>query len=505
MDHHFISELEESSIHLHDNLQFELKLEFNYNPKIKINLFTQEFYLFISESLHINANNYLKEDFYLDQTNFIRYKTPDFTFNDLLNPLLVKSPLNKIPLMEIKNKEELEKVINEIKLFGNIFRSTLRDDTLIIIQSIVAIKDKNDIIKVELLIMKFCKNIVKTHYLFLEIKKKLNIKHENHTLNENLNFVDEFITDMIEHYLIGILEKIRSIKLVQLAPCDQKICELLIYEKKHRENELLPAKKNQTIQEISEMVSYRLGLLNKFMMEVLQLKNNRISPSEQHEPAIASIAAGVAMLIYMTLFIFIWHSATFVVNSIPFVMSVVVFYILKDRIKDGFKTYYKKKSKDWLPDFNTKIYSPENTPLGELRESFSFIKNENLPEEIDKVRNKGFHTHFETLHRHETIIYYKREVKLFENLKNSDLRHELNMIFRYNIHRYLQKASDPIQYQSIIDENNFDLIKQKLPKLYHLNIVMKQSFSITNEKKEFKIKKFRVILDKRGIKEIENL
>jgi hypothetical protein len=505
MDHHFLAELKEGSIHLHDDLQFELKLEFKYNPNISKPIFTQEFYLFVPEPLLINSTTYLKSDFYLDQTNFIRYKTPDFTFEEILNPQFTRSPLNKLPLMRLdeNNNEQLEKIINEIKLFGNIFRSTLRDNTLWLINKIEKIKSNEEIEIINDLITIFCENVNKTQTRFLNISDQLKTKYKNSLLNENIGFVDEFITNVIEYYLIGFLEELRAAEHLNLAPSDQHICDILISENKHRK-EILPQTPHPNSQETYEMIAYRQGLLQKFMIEALQLKSNRIAVSEQHGPLLGSIAAGIAMLIYMLLFLFTWKSPTFVINSIPFVLSVVIFYILKDRIKEGVKSYYKQKAGNWFPDFKTKIYTLDDFPIGELTENFSFIAKSQVPKDILKARNEGFHTHLENLHRHENIIYYKREVKLFNTKKKLESLKELNMIFRYNIHRYLQKASDPIQYQTTLEEENYGLAIQKLPKVYHINIVMKESHPI-NGSEESIIKKYRVILNKRGIRQVENL
>lgn len=496
MDPHFLSELNQDAIHIHDDLQFELKLEFDRDPHIKKNIFVQEFYLFIPESLQINPETYSKKDFYLDQTNFIRYKTPDLTFNELLNPAFIKSPFYIIPLMKVNNENDLREIINAIKLLGNIFRSTLRNNMIEIFRSF-----RSDIKPEELnpMILQCLENIKKTHSLFLEIETNLEQKFQNEKLNQNVKFVDEFITNTIDYYLMGLLEKIRLLQIPELKICDQNICELLISEDKHRK-QLLPKEHRNSMLELTEMISYRHSLLNKFMLEALQLKSNRIAVSEQHRPLLGALAAGIAMLIYMVLFLFTWKSSVFVINSIPFVLSVVLFYILKDRIKDEVKSYYKQKAGKWFPDYQTKIYSLQDVPIGELTENFYFLEKSQLPPEICKVRNEGFHNHLETLHRHETIICYKREVHLFKNLVLLPFMNKLNMIFRYNIHRYLEKASDPIQYKAIL-ENEHDLIFQQFSKLYHLNIVIKE----TNPSGRQVLKKFRVLLNKKGLEEVEIL
>lgn len=499
MDYQFLEELKEGTIQIHDDLQFELKQEFY--PNDKENIFIQEFYLFIPESLVINPETYSKSAFYVDETNFIRYKTPNLTFKELINPLSKKSPLNIILAMSLEDEHQLKLIIDEIKLFGNIFRSTLRNETFFLVHQM-----QNEIQKVEQLknaIEEFLDNVSKTHSHFLQVVDLLEKKHQNLNLTENLRFVDEFITNTIEYYLTGFLKEVRNFQSPILNLCDKKFCEILIFEANHRKN-LLPQITNLTGQKLQEMIAYRQNLLQKFMLEALQLKSDRIAASKQHGALFQSIAAGCAMLIYMLLFTLTWASATFVINSIPFVLSLVVFYILKDRIKEGVKTYYAQKAVEWFSDYKTKIYSKEGTPLGFLKENFYFINKENLHPEIDKVRNDGFHNHLETLHRHETIMLYKREVSLISTLNELTLLNELNMIFRYNIHRFLEKASDPIQQKALLDEETLEIHTEHIPKVYHLNIVMKE-INFVGKTQESKIKKFRVILDKNGIIKVENL
>lgn len=501
MDQHFLDELKEGTIQLHDDLQFELKLEFQTHSKTKNNIFIQEFYLFIPESLVINSETYTKNDFYVDETNFIRYKTPNFTFKELLNPLSKKSPLNIILKMDLENDHQLKLIINEIKLFGNIFRSTLRNETFFLVHQMQTKKQNLEILAES--IHDFLDNVSKTHSRFLYVLNQLIEKHQNLNLTENLKFVDEFITNIIEYYLTGFLKNLRNFQSPILSLCDKKFCEVLIFESNHRKS-LLPQITNLTGQKHQEMIAYRQALLQKFMLEALQLKSNRTAASENHGTLFQSIAAGSAMLIYMILFTLTWASSTFVINSIPFVLSLVVFYILKDRIKEGVKSYYAQKAVEWFSDYKTKIYSEDGSALGFLKENFYFINKEKLDPEIDKVRNDGFHNHLETLHRHETIMLYKREVSLISPPNELTLLNELNMIFRYNIHRFLEKASDPIQYRAILDEETFEINTEQIPKVYHLNIVMKEINNI-GKAEESKIKKFRVILDKRGISEVENL
>ena len=82
-------ELVEGEIHARDHLQFELKTEFSINPHLKQNIYKQEIFIFIPNSLQINANTYSKQQFYLDQTNLIRYKTPLLKIAELIDQTML--------------------------------------------------------------------------------------------------------------------------------------------------------------------------------------------------------------------------------------------------------------------------------------------------------------------------------------------------------------------------------------------------------------------------------
>ena len=92
----FWEEFETGEIHFRDKWQFELKSEFSPIPGQKQSEYTQEFFIFVPTALQINPQTYTKNDFFRDQTNLIRLQTPIFTFDELLSPFSLRSPLVKI-------------------------------------------------------------------------------------------------------------------------------------------------------------------------------------------------------------------------------------------------------------------------------------------------------------------------------------------------------------------------------------------------------------------------
>ena len=121
-------EHEAGEIHIRDIWQFELKSEFSPLSMQKQSEYTQEFFIFIPDALQINTYTYRKENFFRDETNLIRFKTPQLSFEGLLDPSNKLSPLARLWALqpEISREAVARTVESELKLFASIFRKTLR-------------------------------------------------------------------------------------------------------------------------------------------------------------------------------------------------------------------------------------------------------------------------------------------------------------------------------------------------------------------------------------------
>lgn len=495
----FWNELNEGDIHTRDNLQFELKSEFFINPLLKHNFYKQEVYMFIPNALQINSETYSKQQFYLDQTNLIRYKTPLMRLSDLGNLFYPLSPLARLyHLLQSNPNESHESISDELKLFGAIFRGAVREWVYDIVKSI------NNLLETEKLskkIVHLCSEISLVCHRFRTLQMKFHPDLDSR-LVRHFKYIDEFISTMIDEFLVILLKQYRSSKMVD-QETDEILSQLVIEENFYRQKKNLIPKSYKGEKFANESTLYRQGLLHRFVLESLMLKHIRFSPEEKHRHVLGAFAAGIAMLIYMILFV--WQISTFVINSFPFVASAVFFYILKDRIKEGFKTFYSKQAHRWFPDYSTEITNFKDFKVGNLSESFVFIDLNQLPEEILKVRNYDFHEELQALQRHETIFQYKREFKL--NSPNNDevRRREVTTFFRFNIHHFLQKVSNAFQTHLYLDPETKEITEGLLPKIYHLNLIIHNTIFHGNVPSKEEIKTFRVVLDKNGIKRVEQI
>ncbi len=306
-------------------------------------------------------------------------------------------------------------------------------------------------------------------------------------LELSFSHVDEFILQSIEYYLCGLLEMCPN------ANVTDEIKQVLSQNDQYQK-EKFPIKKRESI-------LLRNSLLAKYIREVLQLKSTRVAVQEKHGAAFGAIAAGIAMFLYTTLFAMAFFSRAtnpLITTSFPVILTIVLLYILKDRVKEGLKNLYQNRASFWFPDFSTDILDPSGNKIGDLKETVQFLKSHELPPKIKYLRENNFSEELPDIKRFETVIKYKREVILYKQDPKADPRlKDLNILFRFNIHHLIAKASDTLPLYLSFNQKTNSVEKMHLPKVYHLNMVITSN----NNSDE----KYRVVVDKLGIKRVEKL
>lgn len=482
---------EEGNITFRDNYQLELKSEFFIDPNASATHFSQEFYLFVPETLQINPHSYSAEQFYHDQLNLIRFKTPSLSLTELVDAKNKNSPLYRI-----QNSEDNDVCLKEMMLYGNIFRTSLRYRIRNILKALQNRKAEGSFNRIESESRLLIQDVTAAKQAFLKTKQVLIDRFALKRFTDQLNYIDEFMTIVSEEYFSLLLRILREQKDPELISVDTLLCDFLDEEERHRlelNPEIYP-------DNTKESTLYRQGLLEKFMLDALKLKNTRIEVKQQYGNIIGATAAGFAMFVYMVLFV--WKASTFVINSAPFVFFAVFFYILKDRIKEGMKMLYNRYINRWFPDFRTHIYDSKGKVIGLLSESFLFIPRKKLPEGFYDLRMRNVEDKLEFHHPNESIIQYKKDVKLY---RSQGRLTELTTIFRYNILHFLEKANDSVQPILKLDPETHILEEQLLAKVYHLNFILKSNFLDANKRRCEEIKVFMIVIDKKGIKRVEQI
>lgn len=489
-------DFDSGKIQLRDKWQFELKSHLFPLSYHSNNIINQEFYIFLPNSLQINEETYSKTQFYKDQTNLIRLKTPSFNFQELLDPENVESPFVRIQTLIDKPDKKLETaVFDEIKLLGTIFHSTLRDS----IASCLSDLDSN---RFHQQLSLLCDQVKRFQEL-LTLTKNISLDLKGtHELEWTFSYIEEYIRFNMHHYFSRLLFRLREKKLPDFENLDRSLCQFLL---DLEEQKLSKPAENKDLQE-DEYVLYRKGLLTKFVIDPLLLNVTRTSFSQRYRNLLGAIPAGVAMLFYL-LILFSWQGrGNFLfINSQSIILLMVILYILKDRIKEELKNISHQKAAQWFADYTTEIKSPnEKSILGILKESFSFISEDKVPNEVIEMRNRQFHSVLEAFKRPEKIIYYKKVVNIKKKPKSLEARfYGLNIIFRMDIHHFLTKAEDPLHDDFMLDSTTLELRSIQLSRVYHVNIILKSTTLLPTGKEKIVWDKYRLVVNKNGINRIE--
>lgn len=490
----FIRELEIGEIYQRDKWQFELKSEFLPDERRSSDHYVQEFYFFIPSSLQINEESYTKEQFYADQTNFIRYKTPELD----LETLCEKERNSPLTLLEELAKrdpspENMRLVEEQQKLLANIFRSSLRRR----VGEILALAEKPPgIFRLE--IEKLYQLLIAFRKRYLSLQEEFSKTWTSITEQSLFLYINEFLSETIDYYLTGLLHHILLKPILECEQARKRISDILLQERAYREQVLKKPDLSETDTLQNEYILYTRGLLNKFVLDALLLNTTRSSVFKRFRNLIGSLAAAVAMLF----FFIVSQQSNLLINSMPFILLTVFLYVLKDRIKEELKNVSYTQFAKWFSDYKTDIFSADKKiHLGKLREYAAFINPENIPQEIVAIRDKEFHVVLEDFKRPEHVLYYKRDVQLHANGK----KQALNLIFRFNIHKFLEKADDPIQEFITLDPHTLELRQKNVPKVYHLNVILKNTHLKGGKETMLSLKKFRLILDKEGIQRVEHV
>src|SRR5215211_6793457 len=112
----------------HDRHQVELKLDYQLD-RGKETRYRISTYFFVPRSLGITEASYPKNEIYRDIKNYIRIKTPQMRLRDLidneLSPLSIVQQILHQPGWYL-NETHNEQAIHALRLFGAMFKSSLR-------------------------------------------------------------------------------------------------------------------------------------------------------------------------------------------------------------------------------------------------------------------------------------------------------------------------------------------------------------------------------------------
>lgn len=514
-----------SSSTIHDRLQFETKFDFELSSNNTINKKKQynvDVYFFLPQNTGINTDTYTRDNFYTDLTNYFRIRTPELfkwdahNFHEWSLPWSDKYFLNHLSTQ--KRQKLVSVVIYEIKMFGCFINTQLKR-----VQSIFSniVKKKGEdffnsskyLLILENRLKKLQDVINKYREKYVTPIKDQKILTDDE-VKKAFSVVDEFISYRFEYIFIKIKNLLES----KSKECyiNSVIEDMLLSEINYRKNTDFVNLDNKTDKNLYETYHYRVGLLKKYVLEVLYLQNENIKQEKVYRNIIAAVGAALAAF---------WASVADMqrlnmMNNmkdtgfrlIVIIMIGVLAYVFKDRIKELSREYFSQKFKKYMPDFNRKMFynyfdfegQPRKEFLGSSKEFMRYMSKDSVPSEILYIRNIGSRSDLDP-DKQETIINYSKKIN-FRTSPVKDSITKINFIrdlSRFDISEFLAKLSDPDKVLRYFDSQK-GVVAIDAPKVYHINLIIKYTTTYEN-KSIVELERSRIILNKKGILRIEKV
>lgn len=483
----------QDTIKIHDQYQFEIKLGYGLEKGYKNTNYAIETYIFIPKSIHINRYTYTKNDFYNDIKSYIRLKTPAIPLKELITG--DNSPLKKLgkQLAEATKEPSESSFLNyeqELKLFCCISKSSLRDHLILLSKS-------NSSLETENLVKEYISSIKKIHEGFKKLKTAFITTAILKDIAALYNFADEYLSILIEAHTYHLLKKVKKNN-VSLKKYKPALFEIIKNELNHRQEHNYRSIPEENTD--NEEMLFRASVLKKYMSNILFLDTHVQQEGKIIEQFFLGLIAGLSMIMATAIAFLSQHK--YGALTFQFFLALIISYMFKDRIKEILRYYISGHLKKLFFDYKVKIFSNHKHIIGLCKESFNFVKEQKTEKQIVKIRNIDHITELENERVGEKIILYRKRIKIYakklQKIYPDSAVQGITDILRFNITKFINKMDNPLKALHILKENEYKKIYGQ--RVYHLNMVLKYS---TNKNSFYK--RFRIILNRNGIKRIEKV
>ena len=452
---------------IHDKFTLEFKVGFNTEQAIKpmkYSDFVMNTWVFVPNSLDINAAKYSKDDFYRDLKSGVRLITPSYGLHELANDdelLPSKSLITNFNDLHIA-PDDTQDLIHSIRMYCAISKSAFRDEC-------IAISQQSDATQRMAACLQFLKDGGKILNRFRGLLNRLNDQNATDRTRQVFAYGDEFLSNVMEKYAYRLRDVIRINHPDEYQQLEEHFREVLTNERAYREKQSYLCVKVDDEKGNEDFV-FRASLLKKFTESDLYLNATKRKNTFLVEQILYSLAAGAAMVVAtLSSFFFQQRYGNF---TLPFLIALVISYMFKDRLKDWLRLIFARRVSNKVFDTRTD-FRIKDVHIGWSKDSVDFIDSDKILPEVMKLRSRN-PLFAEVSGKDEKVLLYRKKVQLWpgELAKASPypLR-GINDILRYNITEYTRKMDNPsFPLSGTWEDNDYKPIEGM--KVYHLTFVI---------------------------------
>ena len=481
------------STKIHDKFTLEFKVGFNTEEAVKpmkYSDFVMNMWIFVPNSLDINAAKYSKEDFYRDLKSDVRLITPDYPLHDLATneQLLPNQSLSDDFNDIFIAPDDTADLVHSLKMYCAIAKSAFRNAYRIVPQ----LESSEQRITA---CQTYLDDVTQVISRFRSLYKKLKNSEIKGKIVQDFAYADEFLSNILEEYTYRLRDILHN-----SFPKDYNVLEtcfktVLLDEKAYKQSQGYLAVQPDDPKGNEDFV-FRASLLKKFAESDLYLSSNKRKNTFLVEQILYSLAAGAAMVVAtLSSFFFQQRYGNF---TLPFLIALVISYMFKDRLKDWLRLFFAKRVSNKVFDTRTN-FRIKKRYIGWSKDSMDFIDSDKILPKVMQMRDR-LPLFNEVSGNDEKVILFRKKVQVWpaELAKASPFPMKgINDIMRFNITEFVRKMDNPsIPLSGSWDEDGYHSIAGK--KVYRLTFVIQGVFEGKTEYKRVVVK-----CDKNGIIEIK--
>lgn len=471
------------STKIHDKFTLEFKVGFNTEQATKPAKFSDyvmNTWIFVPNSLDINAAKYSKEDFYRDLKSGVRLITPSYGLHELANDETLLPSQSLITNFNdlVAAPDDTLDLIHSIKMYSAIAKSAFRDACFAVFQETDNAKRKG-------LSIQFLEDGSKIVERLRKLLNQLNAQNATDRTRQVLTYGDEFLSNVLEKYTYRLRDAIRLNHPEEYPELEARFKEVLLSERAYRDQQGYLSVQVDDPKGNEDFV-FRASLLKKFSESDLYLNATKRKNTFLVEQILASVAAGTAMVVAtLSSFFFQQRYGNF---TLPFLIALVISYMFKDRLKEWLRLIFAKRVSNKVFDTRTD-FRVKGRHIGWSKDSVDFIDSEKILPEVMELRSRN-PLFAEVSGKDEKVLLYRKKVQLWpsELAKASPypLR-GINDILRYNLTEYTRKMDNPsFPLSGSWEDNDYKPIEGK--KVYHITFVIQCVYEGTTEYKRIVVR-----------------
>ncbi len=502
-------------VELHDHQQLEIRFIYRLG-RAESERFDADIYLFIPKNVGLNSSNYPREEFYGDVTALIRLDATPLPLQELADPNAPASPLHRLDLgfraLQSGRPPPTLPLATYVRLYAHLeaegaraelrkLREMARDRPADLSSAIPGVIDRirGSISAFRRMRASYAPYELLCHRQLVE-SFRLADEYMSLTLEERLaNLCDDF-TDLVRSDGSGLVPRAIAM-LAELARTEA--------EQRRKQDFLVLSATEDT--GFNEYFAYRASQLKKAVQQALYLDVRKAQADKFVRNGVGAVGAAIAA---------IWALATQLPQQMASLSSgtkmlvlagAVLAYVAKDRIKTNATEYLMPKLRRF--DFVTEITSSTLRSVGlgmvetRLRESMRFLRFGQVPEDIRRIRTQRRTIQAFEGPLMEEVIHYRKLLEVEESRDKERMPdgYGLRDIMRFNVRHFLVRLDDPEEKLRYFDPDKETFAEAKLPKVYHLNMVIRLERTDDQGGRLVRNEHFRIVLNKHRIVRIENV